>query len=334
MSFLFPYWMVKEHSREGIYGFGDVGRNFFLQLKLMNYADCVLVTDREFEDFKECNLPFVAPDRLGNIELDYLIIAVLDKKVADDIKASVITKYGENIVEEKIVWSPYYNANIACWPYDKSLYLKNPAFYEYIADKYFSVQDANWKFDRGRFYQSYLDIGISGIRNSQERIEIYHLRNILKKTDSVLDVGCNCGFFDLQVAPLVRKMTGMDIEPNFIDIANKTALYGKIENASFICASYADAEVKDKYDAVFSLAVHSNIILSGLSEEEYVRKILANVADEGHFFFESHDWKNDAERYRRLSGKFIEHGFELVMRKDYRSDFERRITVFRKKRKM
>ena len=331
MSYLFPYWMVKEHSRVGIYGFGDVGKNFFLQLKMMRYADCVLVTDKEFNDFEECVAPFAVPSKLKEINLDYLVIAVLDKKTAEEIKREIVTRFGDNIAEDKIVWSPYYNTSFFNWSQDRKQYLKNPLFFEEITRKYLTVANANWEFARCKFYQSFLAIGIDGIRNSQERIGIYHLYDILKKNDNVLDIGCNCGFLDLQIAPMVGHLTGMDIDPNFIDIANMTAEYVKADNTSFICSNYADTEIDEKFDVVFSLAVHSNIVISGLGEDDYVRKIFNNVANNGYFFFESHEWSNDADRYRRLSKKFEKCGFVFVFSADYVSDFERRITVFRKK---
>lgn len=329
MSFLFPYWMVKEHSRVGIYGFGEVGKNFFLQLKLFNYADCVLVTDKDFFDYKEIQYPFAASNKLAAVDLDFLIISVLDKEAAKEIRKEILEKYGENITEEKIVWSPYYNVTFNNWPHDKDKYLKAPSFFENIARQYFSIPSANWKFDRCGFYQSFSDIGINGVRNSQERLEIYHIRDFLTCDSRVLDIGCNCGFLDLQIAPFVKELMGIDIEPNFVDIARQTAGYVGIDNVNFRCASYADEEIEGKFDAVFSLAVHTNIFVSGLAENDYVKKIVRNVADNGYFFFESHNWRDDAERYRRLSGKFAASGFAPVLRRNYYSDFERRITVFR-----
>lgn len=330
MSFLFPYWQIEKGSRVALYGFGRVGQDFFMQMELFGYCHCVLVTDSAFRDYEDIRAPFARPEELAKTEFDYIVIAVLDQEKANEIKTEIKRVCMGNVAEQAIIWSRAYAADYPTWPANKGRYLSNPDFYQSITKKYFQVRGANWRFPRSQFYQSYSEIGIPGIRNTQERIAIYGCRDYLKSTDQVLDIGCNCGFFDLQISSYVGQITGMDPQDEFVQIANETKKILGIKNATFVCADYANARLPNSYDAIFSLAVHSNVILSGISIESYMEKIMGNLAKDGILFFESHDLRNDKDRYKYMVQEFSRRGMEICRKETYKSDFERTITVFRK----
>ncbi len=330
MSYIFPYWMVERGSRIALYGFGRVGQEFFMQLNIFGYAECVLVTDQSFINYGNVKAPFAHPKALTVVDYDYVVIAVLNKKIANGIKNEIISICGGNLPEERIIWSEFYAMEFNNWSINKTQYLSNPDFFAKIAKKYFDVSNANWDFTRCQFYQSYSELGIAGIRNSQERIAIYRCRELLKTTDHVLDIGCNCGFLDLQIAPYVNHITGLDVQKAFIEIANETKAYTGTLNATFLCADYAHAEIKESFNAIFALAVHSNIITSDVTEEQYVGALMKNLTADGYLFFESHDLTTDRIRYRRLVEKLCSSGMEILRMDNYRSDFEREITILRK----
>jgi len=118
------------------------------------------------------------------------------------------------------------------------------------------------QFGDGNFYQSLPRLGISGMRPTDERIENYGLQEILDQSQTVLDLGCNCGFFDLTIADKVRSITGVEYNGSLVRIADKTREYLNIPNVKFICADYNEwkseylKNEEKAFDVVFSFAVH------------------------------------------------------------------------------
>ena len=56
-----------------------------------------------------------------------------------------------------------------------------------------------------KLYQSYDELNVEGQRNTERRIIEYELKKHLQETDSVLDIGCNCGFIDLQISYFIKQ---------------------------------------------------------------------------------------------------------------------------------
>lgn len=325
MNYIFPYDLVEKGSKVALYGFGKVGKDFFEQLILKNYCQCVLCVDKCFESYEKIEKPFGKIGDLLVVKYDYLIIAVEQRKVVDEIieKLKVI-----GVDTDKIIWSPFYSMK-SIWPNNKQQYLQNPNFYISIVNKY---RIANSIYGGGEFYQSYSEIGIAGTRNIQERLDIYQVKKYIKMSDSVLDIGCNCGFLDLQLGRYAGKVKGIDVEPKFIDIANETKKYVGRENVEF-CLKDFQTEYDDnigKYNVVFALAVHTNVFQTGVSEKKFVEEILGLLEQDGILFFESHNLINDRERFDRLCKLFYKDGMKLLHRENYFSDFDRDIVVMQK----
>ncbi len=152
-------------------------------------------------------------------------------------------------------------------------------------------QKKGWKnliYGLGGLYQSFNELDIEGKRDTKERIEEYELKKYLNKNHDVLDIGCNCGFIDLQISPYVNSIDGIEINPYLIDIANEVKKYLKIEKVSFYAKGFEDYETDKKYDAVFSFAADEVADgLSKLSFIDYVKKILSLMKEGGYLFFES-----------------------------------------------
>lgn len=324
MSYIFPYYLIEKDSRVAVYGFGRIGREFFWQMEKFGYCQCVMCVDKRFQYYENVERPFARVEELKKEKFDYVLIAIRDKETALAVKEDLKSL---GVEERKIVWSENYEADCDIWPANKKRYLANPQFYRSIIEKYHRTDGTYGR----RFYQSFTQLGIQGIRNTQERIALYRVKDFLKKTDIVLDIGCNCGFFDLQISPYVDRVIGMDIEPLFIEIARETKEYLGVTNADFQRSDYFLADPQEQYDAVFSLAVHTNIMVSGASEEEYVNRIMKNIKPGGYLFFESHNLLNDADRYAGLCKRFVESGMTICHRENYFSDFDRDITVLQRK---
>ncbi len=325
MNYIFPYNLVEKGSKVAIYGFGKVGQDFFEQIIAMDYCECVLCVDKSFESYENIHSPFGRIKDLEVVAYDYLIIAAYTPKLAGEIREILKNM---NIDPNKIIWSPFY-AMKSIWPNNKRQYLENPKFYLDITKKY---RIANSIYGGGEFYQSYSEIGLSGTRNIQERIHIYQAKKYLKSTDDVLDIGCNCGFLDLQLSEYVKSIKGIDVEPLFIEIANQTKAYVGVSNVQFSVMDFRE-EVENaniKYDVIFSLAVHTNVFQTGIAERQFVDDIISKLKDGGILFFESHDLVNDRERFDRICGIFQNAGMKILERENYFSDFDRDIIVMKK----
>jgi len=234
----------------------------------------------------------------------------------------------QGIAEEVIIWSrAHYHMGCDRFPMNKELYLRNFDFYMDITNRYL---EANSIYGWGKFYESYTELGLRGCRDTEERLSLYHIRDFLKKDSTVLDIGCNCGFLDLQAAPYVKNITGVDICPEFIEIANKVKKFVGIRNVHFRCADFWNDLKEETYHAVFSFAVHTNLMVSGASMQGYVDRIFKMILPDGYLFFESHNLRNDADRYEKLCHMFVEKGMKISMRQNYFSDVDRDITVFQK----
>jgi len=190
--------------------------------------------------------------------------------------------------------------------------------------------DAETVYGGVNYYQSYIDMGIRGLRSSGDRISLYHIKEYLKIDDEVLDIGCNCGFLDMQIAPYVKKITGIEIEPRFVSIANQIKSKEHIENVEFFCENYWGNSRLGVYDVIFAFAIHTNIMLSGATKEGFCDSIIAHLKPGGYLFFESHDIQNDIERYMEFTEEFELKGLKKCYRQNYEMDFDRIITVFRR----
>lgn len=98
----FPHIDILLDKHIAIYGAGAVGRDYIMQLSEYTriYIECWV--DKQYQKY---NYPFRNVEKIEMIkerEWDYIIIAILDEKVAEEIKDFLMVDYG--ILEEKIIW--------------------------------------------------------------------------------------------------------------------------------------------------------------------------------------------------------------------------------------
>lgn len=77
------------HKKIVIYGAGNVGKDFYIQLCQNNQCEIVAWVDKEKHDIVNL-IPIQNPDVLKNIYYDLIIIAVKSKTVADEIKKELV----------------------------------------------------------------------------------------------------------------------------------------------------------------------------------------------------------------------------------------------------
>ena len=69
-----------------------------------------------------------------------------------------------------------------------------------------------YDYRQSYFYQGYKELGLSGLRNTEARIEAMGLLDIVAGK-SIFEVGMNTGFLFMQLAASARHVTGVEINP-------------------------------------------------------------------------------------------------------------------------
>lgn len=158
--------------------------------------------------------------------------------------------------------------------------------------------------------QSLERIGLKGGRSTENRIEEYELRTILKAGDDVLDIGCNTGFLDIEVAGLVHSVTGVEYDKNLVRVAELVQDYLNISNCCFYSGDFREwYKQSDKvYDVIFSFAVHHWL---NLSPQEYVAILDHLLKEEGYICFESHIYGTD-EKANEIRRRLREMGYQII----------------------
>lgn len=97
-GYIFPYGRVKKNERIVLYGAGEVGRTFYHQIKTSRWCRLVLWVDR---NYKNLGSPVKSPETIMKTNFDKVIIAVLDKGVADSIRDYLKSM---NVEDDRIIW--------------------------------------------------------------------------------------------------------------------------------------------------------------------------------------------------------------------------------------
>lgn len=140
-------------------------------------------------------------------------------------------------------------------------------------------------------YQSFATLGIFGERATEERFDIYGLGEILGPDDSVLDIGCNCGFVALYAAYRTGcRATGIDINPFMVEIGQRCAEYLNLaDRVSLVAARFQEYASAERFSVVFSFATHwTDDGNYRVSLPEHLRRIHAFLKPGGVLVFESH----------------------------------------------
>lgn len=165
----------------------------------------------------------------------------------------------------------------------------------------------HYDYGEGYFYQSCQEVGVSGLRDTAARIAAFDLRGRLAGK-VVLNIGCNSGFLDIGVAGSAAHVTGMDVNPHLVRIAQIAADHLRITNCTFITSSFEEAPITPSYDVVLSFANHSTF--DGLTRhtlDQYFSRCVAALACGGTFLFESHAPAYEGDGLRDVLALIGEH---------------------------
>ena len=149
----------------------------------------------------------------------------------------------------------------------------------------------HYSYFYGHPYQSFATLGIFGERPTEERFDVYRLRELLGPEDSVLDIGCNCGFMAIYASYRTGcRATGIDINPFMIEIGQRSAEYLEIaDRVKLVAGRFQEYQPAERFSVVFSFATHWTDDGNYRVElTEHLKRIHALLKPGGLLVFESH----------------------------------------------
>ncbi len=97
----FPYDKVPDGSKVAVYGFGDMGRDYAMQIKVSSNLKLAAVLDKNWQELKATESKVCSPEDIRNITYDYVVIAIKDYETAQSV-CSMLVDYG--VPRSKIIW--------------------------------------------------------------------------------------------------------------------------------------------------------------------------------------------------------------------------------------
>lgn len=99
--YVFPYHLIPYNCNVKIYGAGEVGKAYAIEMLQSKYAQFVGWYDKKKQGYSYYGIPILAPSQIMNQEVEYIIIAIDDKKVVSEIRQELVR---QGISAEKIKW--------------------------------------------------------------------------------------------------------------------------------------------------------------------------------------------------------------------------------------
>ena len=303
--FLFPFGQIPRGSTIVLYGAGCVGQEYYSQVKQTEYCFIIKWVDQKFNHAAADSFCSGANGILS-VDFDYVVIA-LESGEAFDCVANMLQNTF-HVDKTKIVPCRPKGAVCIRLPEITEIFVqKSEEYLSILEEFYFKPQ----QFGEGNFYQSFEEIGLTGQRLTRERMEKYKLSLWVRSDFDVLDIGCNCGFLDLQIAPDVRSITGVDCNESLVQIAKKMGQMLNIDNCSFVCADFKNLRDIGRYDMIFAFSV---MCWLDISISDFADKINALLKRNGFLFLESHNVESTErfEVYKQSLEAFVKLGYHIV----------------------
>ena len=97
----FPEKIFPKNIRLVLYGYGEVGRDFYQQIVDSGNFRLVAVVDKNYREIADKTVEVKPVEEVCNLEFDFILIAVLDKATAEKIRDSLLCR---GIASNKIAW--------------------------------------------------------------------------------------------------------------------------------------------------------------------------------------------------------------------------------------
>lgn len=84
-GWVFPYELIPKGCRLILYGAGNIGREYYAQLKKTGYCSEVRLVDRRYKEYQKDEEPVESPEIILAGEFDYILLSIYDRKIQKDI---------------------------------------------------------------------------------------------------------------------------------------------------------------------------------------------------------------------------------------------------------
>lgn len=101
MSYGFPYSDLGANKRIVLYGAGKIGVTYYRQIHLYKRLEMVLWVDKNWEKYQGTYMPISDPKDIKDCEYDFIIIAVMRRTLAEEIRQELMQ---QGVDEERILW--------------------------------------------------------------------------------------------------------------------------------------------------------------------------------------------------------------------------------------
>ncbi len=103
-NYLFPFDRVVKGAKVIIYGAGRVGKTYLHQIRQIAYCEIVLWVDKKFELYQKKGYEVYCPNKIAVYtgQVDYLIIAIANILVAEEVADNLSANYGIN--RDKLIY--------------------------------------------------------------------------------------------------------------------------------------------------------------------------------------------------------------------------------------
>lgn len=122
-------------------------------------------------------------------------------------------------------------------------------------------------------------------RSIPDRIIDYDIMKIVTKQSTVLDLGCNRGFFGIYLSPFVLNYLGVDSDINQIKHGMELAQSKGLTNLNYRNEKYSNVAGYGRFDIIICCAFH---IYTGVTMEEFGKHLSGMLKPGGHLFLEGH----------------------------------------------
>jgi len=242
---LFPYEKILPKSKILIYGAGALGQEYYTQLSITHYCEVMGFIDRNYENYQGCVVPVYPPDRIADMEADYVVVALRMEAAFQEIKRILLQA---NVPEDRIVavFERKYDAHIM---FD-------------AADRF----DAEFAYKENVKSIALLTTGGFGDMVIQKRLVMELIR---------LAPGCSIDLYNVKAFEFLKNLyTDMpdvknvipDLGSRYYKRVKKYSLGLTIEACHFIKVDYFKEEIWDRENQAFSRKI--KLLMERVGEEK------------------------------------------------------------------
>lgn len=156
------------------------------------------------------------------------------------------------------------------------------------------MNENNYIIEGGEEGKKRLDV-LGSVLNPYTRQLLESIGSLAGK--NILDLGCGSGTVSLMLAPLSAPggtVTGVDFDPEIIELARQDAVDGQLSNAVFEVQDVYDIHYTEKFDIAYSRFLLSHLEQPGAVVEKMIRSlkkggniIIEDIDFSGHYCFPS-----------------------------------------------